>query len=116
MKKMSTATAKKEEKNASQKVTIGLNLGDRVSWYGVLQGAGASGCDGGPGGSGCGTSADVVDQYGEGTDKVLRRAAAGLESAEHEPGEGAGVESRTENGTGTAAGRDRVAERTDWGI
>src|ERR1035441_7347029 len=57
--------------------------------------------------------ADVVDQYGAGTDEVLRRAVARLQSAEHERGEGAGTESGTASGTGTAVGRDRVAERTD---
>ena len=30
MKKISTVTAKKVEKNASQKLTIGLDLGDRI--------------------------------------------------------------------------------------
>src|ERR1022692_825801 len=36
MKKISTVTAKKVEKNASQQLTIGLDLGDRWSWYCVL--------------------------------------------------------------------------------
>jgi len=40
MKKISTVTAKKVEKNASQKLTIGLDLGDRFSWYCVLNEAG----------------------------------------------------------------------------
>src|SRR5450432_226264 len=40
MKKISTATAKKVEQNASQKLTIGLDLGDRWSWYCVLDEAG----------------------------------------------------------------------------
>jgi transposase len=40
MKKISTAAAKKVEKNASQKLTIGLDLGDRWSWYCVLDEAG----------------------------------------------------------------------------
>src|SRR5450755_3439868 len=40
MKKISTATTKKVEKNASQKLTIGLDLGDRWSWYCVLDEAG----------------------------------------------------------------------------
>ena len=40
MKKISTVTAKKVEKNASQKLTIGLDLGDRFSWYCVLDEAG----------------------------------------------------------------------------
>ncbi len=40
MKKIRTAAAKKIEKNASQKLTIGLDLGDRWSWYCVLDEAG----------------------------------------------------------------------------
>src|SRR6202158_2919892 len=40
MKKISTATAKKVEKSESQKLTIGLDLGDRWSWYCVLNEAG----------------------------------------------------------------------------
>ena len=36
MKKISTVTTKKVEENASQKLTIGLDLGDRFSWYCVL--------------------------------------------------------------------------------
>jgi len=36
MKKISTGTTKKVEKVASQKLTIGLDLGDRWSWYCVL--------------------------------------------------------------------------------
>src|SRR5260370_16407362 len=40
MKKISTVIAKKVEKNASQKLTIGLDLGDRFSWYCVLNEAG----------------------------------------------------------------------------
>ena len=49
-------------------------------------------------------------QHGAGTDEVLRRAVAGVQSAEHEPGESAGVESGTALGLGTAARRDRIAE------
>src|SRR5260370_38799150 len=40
MKKISTVTGKKVENNASQKLTIGLDLGDRFSWYCVLNEAG----------------------------------------------------------------------------
>ena len=40
MKKISTVTTKKVGKNASQKLTIGLDLGDRSSWYCVLDEAG----------------------------------------------------------------------------
>lgn len=40
MKKINTVTAKKVEQNASQKLTIGLDLGDRWSWYCVLDEAG----------------------------------------------------------------------------
>jgi transposase len=36
MKKITTVTAEKVEKIASQKLTIGLDLGDRWSWYCVL--------------------------------------------------------------------------------
>jgi hypothetical protein len=47
----------------------------------------ASAFDGDPGASRTGSGADVVHQYGAGTDQVLRRAVARLRSAEHEPGE-----------------------------
>jgi len=40
MKKISTVMAKKIEKNTTQKLTIGLDLGDRFSWYCVLDEAG----------------------------------------------------------------------------
>ena len=40
MKKINTVTAKKDEKVAIQKLTIGLDLGDRWSWYCVLDEAG----------------------------------------------------------------------------
>jgi transposase len=40
MKKVSTAAAKQTNKFAVQKLTIGLDLGDRSSWYCVLDEAG----------------------------------------------------------------------------
>jgi transposase len=40
MKKISTATAKQSKKFSVQKLTIGLDLGDRSSWYCVLDEAG----------------------------------------------------------------------------
>jgi hypothetical protein len=40
MKKINTVPGKKIEKIASQKLTIGLDLGDRWSWYCVLNEAG----------------------------------------------------------------------------
>jgi transposase len=40
MKKINTVTAKKNEKVVIQKLTIGLDLGDRWSWYCVLDEAG----------------------------------------------------------------------------
>jgi hypothetical protein len=40
MKKIRTVAAKKIEKNASQELTIGLDLGDRWSWHCVLDEAG----------------------------------------------------------------------------
>jgi transposase len=40
MQKISTVTTKKVENNASQKLTIGLDLGDRFSWYCILDEAG----------------------------------------------------------------------------
>src|ERR1035438_9609680 len=40
MKKVSTAAAHLVEKVEGQKLTIGLDLGDRSSWYCVLNGAG----------------------------------------------------------------------------
>src|ERR1700693_3947999 len=41
MKKISTAAALKMEKVEGEKLTIGLDLGDRSSWYCVLNEAGA---------------------------------------------------------------------------
>jgi hypothetical protein len=40
MKKISTAAAKQTRNFQDQKLTIGLDLGDRSSWYCVLDGAG----------------------------------------------------------------------------
>jgi hypothetical protein len=40
MKKISTATAGRIEKIGEQKLTVGLDLGDRSSWYCVLNEAG----------------------------------------------------------------------------
>jgi hypothetical protein len=40
MKKIRTTTTKKVEKVVTQKLTIGLDLGDRWSWYCVLDEAG----------------------------------------------------------------------------
>ncbi len=40
MKKISTAAAKQTRNFQDQKLTIGLDLGDRTSWYCVLNGAG----------------------------------------------------------------------------
>jgi Ethanolamine utilization protein EutJ (predicted chaperonin) len=36
MKKVSTTLARQSRKNSQQKLTIGLDLGDRNSWYCVL--------------------------------------------------------------------------------
>src|SRR5215831_6386496 len=40
MKKVSTTLAKQNRKNSQQKLTVGLDLGDRNSWYCVLDEAG----------------------------------------------------------------------------
>ena len=40
MKKISTAAAKQTRNSQDQKLAIGLDLGDRTSWYCVLNGAG----------------------------------------------------------------------------
>jgi len=42
MKKGSTATAKATKKISQQKLTVGLDMGDRLSWYCVLDEAGAT--------------------------------------------------------------------------
>ena len=41
MKKISTVAAKQSRKITEQKLTVGLDLGDRSSWYCVLDEAGA---------------------------------------------------------------------------
>jgi transposase len=41
MKKVSTAAAKQSRKTSEQKLTVGLDLGDRSSWYCVLDESGA---------------------------------------------------------------------------
>ena len=41
MKKVSTEAAKQSRKISEQKLTVGLDLGDRSSWYCVLDEAGA---------------------------------------------------------------------------
>jgi transposase len=40
MKKISTAVANKIEKVEGQRLTVGLDLGDRSSWYCILNAAG----------------------------------------------------------------------------
>jgi hypothetical protein len=40
MKKVSTVAAKPSRNISQQKLTIGLDVGDRNSWYGVLDEAG----------------------------------------------------------------------------
>ena len=42
MKKVSTAAAKQIRNFSEQKLTIGLDLGDRSSWYCVLEEAGST--------------------------------------------------------------------------
>ena len=42
MKKISTVAAQKSERVEAQKLTIGLDLGDRSSWYCVLNETGGS--------------------------------------------------------------------------
>jgi hypothetical protein len=41
MKKVSTVAAKQSKKISEQKLTVGLDLGDRSSWYCVLDESGA---------------------------------------------------------------------------
>ncbi len=41
MKKVSTVAAKRSTKISEQKVTVGLDLGDRSSWYCMLKEAGS---------------------------------------------------------------------------
>src|SRR5260370_35038890 len=78
MKKISTVMAKKGEKNASQKLTIGLDLGDRFSWYCVLNEAGEV----------------VLEQKVATTPKAMKEVFGGmprsrkaLETGAHSPGE-----------------------------
>jgi hypothetical protein len=40
MKKVSTVVAKQSRNNSQQKLTVGLDLGDRNSWYCAVDGAG----------------------------------------------------------------------------
>ena len=57
----------------------------RSCWPGATsQCAGASPSDGDPSASRTGAVADVADQYGAGTNQVLRGAAAGLQSTQYE--------------------------------
>ena len=53
---------------------------------------------------------DGADQYGARADKVLRRAAARLQSEERECRESTGTEPRTANCVRTVAGSGGVAE------
>ena len=71
---------------------------------------GASGSDGDPGASRTSAGADRAGEHGSRTGQELRRAAARLQCAEYESGEGGRVESRVTNCTGAVAGGNRVAE------
>jgi len=83
MKKISTTTTKKDEKVASQKLTIGLDLGDRWSWYCVLNEAGEV----------------VLEQKVATTPKAMKEVFSGmprsrlaLETGTHSPWVSSGIE------------------------
>src|ERR1017187_6920512 len=136
MKKISTVATKQNRNFPEQKLTIGFDLGDRSSWYCVLdeqgevvleqrlgtaradrsavavsgeasQREGASGSDGDPGASGTGAGTNGAGQHGARTGQELRRATARVQRAEYESGESGGAESRTATGTGAVAGGNR---------
>ena len=46
MKKVSTEAAKQSRKISAQKLTVRLDLGDRSSWYCVLEDESADSCNG----------------------------------------------------------------------
>src|SRR6266566_1559447 len=112
MKKVSTAATKQTHNFGEQKLTIGLDLGDRSSWYCMLdrsavaepgeasQRESASGSDGDPGTSWTGASADGTGQHGPRTGQELRREVARVQRAQYESGESRGAESGTANRTG----------------
>ena len=64
MKRVSTVAAQQSRKIAEQKLTIGLDLGDRWSWYCVLDKAPA------------GDSRTETQHDGEGDARSIRRHAA----------------------------------------
>src|SRR5207245_2260721 len=127
MKKISTATAHAIRKVESQRLTIGLDLGDRSSWYCVLDETGEVLLEqklstipktmrevfGEMRRSRTSASADVADQHGAGTDQVLRRAAARLQLAKHETRESERAKSGTASGAGAVAGGNRIPQRAD---
>src|SRR6266853_784033 len=132
MKKVSTAAAKQIKNILEQKLTIGLDLGDRSSWYCVLDEAGSVVLE-----QRVSTSPKAMKEvfggmprcrialetgmhspwvsrllsdgeHGARTGQELRRAVARLQRAQYESGESGRAESGTATGTGTVAGGNRV--------
>src|SRR5438309_1985710 len=104
MKKLSTATAHGIDKLQTHQLTIGLDLGDRSSYYCVLDEAGNI----------------VLEEKVATTPKALGtrfaampRSRIALETAEYESGESERAQSGTATGAGAVAGRNRIAERAD---
>src|SRR5205807_186677 len=103
MKKVSTVAAKASRKISQQKLTIGLDLGDRSSWYCVLDEAGSV----------------LLEQRLSTTPKALREVFGGMprsrialvkQRAQHESGKSRGTESGAASRTAAVTGGARVAE------
>jgi len=86
----------RQSRNISRQMIIGLDLGDRHSWYCVVdevghgeasQRRGASPSDGDSGASRVGANPHVAGEHSTGTDQELWSAVAQLQRAQHESGE-----------------------------
>src|SRR5437867_1815046 len=91
MKKISTATAHAIRKVESQRLTIGLDLGDRSSWYCVLDETGEVLLEQKPSPSRTSASADVADQHGAGLTKSYGERLRGCNSRNMKPEKASGL-------------------------
>jgi len=130
MTKNITAVGQETKDFAVRKYTVGLDLGDRWSWYCVLEERGEVVFEhklsttskalrevfGAMPQSRPGAGADGVGQCCAGLDEVVWRTVTGLQPAEYGRGEEEGIECGAAAGIGAAVASDRVTQPTDSGL